>query len=713
MRAPINRRVRFGALVVVCGLLAAACGSPAELFGGDEAGPDVTIGSEAISRAGGAGSDVDAGTDRGTGADSDSDSDGAGLVSPIIDATFEPGTCPFQEIPGHEPRCGIVTVPMDWETGFAGGSGRIDLAVAVFESTADDPAADPVVYLEGGPGSHALDSAEFLIDDLIDPLLARGDVVLFDQRGAGFSTPRLECVEVTEVGRSLEDEPEVDRDDAFDRFQQALARCRDRLIGEGIDLGAYNSINNAHDVEAIRLALGYEQWNLFGISYGTKLGLEVMRRHGDGVRSVVLDSVYPPQVDSVLENSDTFVNSYRRVVAACDAESACRAQGDLEQRIRDVVARYEAEPVRVGVVDWITGEEDEVYADGDTIVGVITGALYSPSQFTDLPELVTELEAGGTEALGEFLSQDRTAERFFSDGMFYAIACQEEVSFADPADVAERLPADPFGLTDDFELASNIGSRAFATCGAFENGQAPPVSNTAVTSDLPTLLMAGEFDPITPVSWAALAAETLSSSWLVVDPSASHGVATEPCGMTVVLRFLETPSISPDGRCLADDELVFLGSPSEPAVISETAYAIGDSGYEIITVRPEDWSVGSLDGDQYRRASFLDPTEMYQLAGNESLGEVLLEFIESSRGVEFGDPADFDNRIGSLEVGELSRTWSRRSASTERATVEWFETEIEGFLVFVILVASPDEYEDLVAGVLVPALETIDITRSL
>ena len=346
---------------------------------------------------------------------------------------FSSGPCQFDMPTDLEARCGTVTVPADWAT----GDGSIELPIAIFLSTAANPAPDPVIYLEGGPGSHTLETLIYSAEDIIEPLVDRGDVIFFDQRGAGLSSPQLVCDEVEETTRRLEDDPSISDAQAESESHDALARCRQRLLDTGVDLTDYNSINNAHDVEAIRRALDYDQWNLYGISYGTKLGLEVLRQHPEAVRTAVLDSVYPPQVDSVRDNPKTFVDSYEAVVAACAREAACAAQGDLALRINQVVAGLDAEPIQVEVQDWIGGITDEVFVTGETVVGVVVGALYSPYRFTDIPEMISELEVGRTDALETYLSQDRSTERFFSDGMFYAIACHEEISFADEDEVAE------------------------------------------------------------------------------------------------------------------------------------------------------------------------------------------------------------------------------------------------------------------------------------
>ncbi|MDH4278731.1 MAG: alpha/beta hydrolase, partial [Acidimicrobiia bacterium] len=332
--------------------------------------------------------------------------------------TFDDGSCPSNFPLELEPRCGTVDVPSDWAT----GEGTVGLAVAVFPSTATDPAADPVVYLEGGPGGHALETLVFSADTLLRPLLERSDVIVFDQRGAGLSTPGLTCPEVTEATREAEDTPILDNAEGERLYLDALGACRDRLVSSGVDLADFNSFNNAHDTDAIRRALGYEQWNLFGVSYGTKLGLESMRQHPDGIRAVVLDSVYPPEVDSVAENPHTFIASYERVVEACKAEPACAAQGDLADRLAELATALQANPVEVEVTDHVSGVVDDVYLTGDALVGIVSQALYSPTWFTDLPELASDLEAGRTGVAAQFLSQQRTLERYVSEGMFWAFS---------------------------------------------------------------------------------------------------------------------------------------------------------------------------------------------------------------------------------------------------------------------------------------------------
>jgi len=380
-----------------------------------------------------------------------------------------------------------------------------------------------------------------------------------------------------------------------------------------------------------------------------------------------------------------------------------------------LVAELDATPIQVEIRDWIGGTSDEVHVTGESLVGIITGALYSPARFTDIPELIAELETGRTDALVMFLSQDRSTERFFTDGMFYAFACHEEISFSDEATVAAALPPDPFGQTDRFDLATNTGTSAFRTCEAFENGQAPAASNQAVRTDLPVLLMAGRYDPVTPVAWAEVAAQTLANAQLVVAEHHAHGVSPGECGMSVVRQFLDAPGAAPDSTCFAAETLSFRRQNDPSVDVSPVSFEIELLGVSIDTVQPDGWLTGTLSGDQYRQQSFLDQTQLFQLAGENLLLDALSGAFLEEFGIRLGPATPLASAgsvgatVGSTPVSELNRPWDYRSGRSDRFAVEWFETEINGLPTVVVLAAPIDEVDVLLDDVVVPALQAIEV----
>jgi pimeloyl-ACP methyl ester carboxylesterase len=286
-----------------------------------------------------------------------------------ITPTVEWDTCPFPvppgEVEGMTIECGYLIVPQDRANP---GEITIELAFAILRSAHALP--DPLLYLEGGPGGSALAGLEDWVDS---PYRDQRDIVLLDQRGTGFSWPRLTC-----------DNTSSDSDDEI----EALKMCRARLEQDyGVDLSDYNSADSAADVADLRVALGYEAWNLYGISYGTRLALTVMRDHPQGLRSVVLDSVYPPVVDAYEEDILRTHRVFQVLFAGCAADAACdSAYPDLENRFYRLVDQWNAQPVYI--------EDLEADVNGDDVVMFVFDMLYDTAAIPYLPMAIDGLDRG-------------------------------------------------------------------------------------------------------------------------------------------------------------------------------------------------------------------------------------------------------------------------------------------------------------------------------
>ncbi len=251
----------------------------------------------------------------------------------------------MSEIVGETILCGTVTVPEDHDAPENGQS--VELAFAILRSETTYPAPDPLVYLHGGPGIGNLNSGLSFMADAFAPFRANRDVIIFDQRAAGISSGSVVCYEqiaqnvsqvITEETGALEADPEGNP-----VVSQFLKDCLSEIEAAGTDLSKYNTRQNALDVPMILTALGYEEWNLYGISYGTKLTLEVLRSAPEGVRSVVIDGVAPPWVRLYDTLTLPLAESMQRLVEDCAAETACdTAYPDLGEVLRDVIARSTA-----------------------------------------------------------------------------------------------------------------------------------------------------------------------------------------------------------------------------------------------------------------------------------------------------------------------------------------------------------------------------------
>ena len=264
--------------------------------------------------------------------------------SPVVQA---PCNTPLgmNEVEGETVICGTVSVPENYDDP---DGNRIPLSFAVLKAVGDSPASDPIVFLHGGPGSGELLSLTQFTEDFAT-LRQNRDVVVFDQRGAGFSNEPVNC-DIALIKREEEINDAVAQASPEDadkvKQEKILEICAEAALERGIDLAQYNTINNAQDVQNLVAALGYEEFNLYGHSYGTKLALETMRQQPTGLRSVILDSAVPPHVKFYSHPNEAAVEAAQALFAACAADNACSAAyPDLESRFNQLMAQLEDAPI--------------------------------------------------------------------------------------------------------------------------------------------------------------------------------------------------------------------------------------------------------------------------------------------------------------------------------------------------------------------------------
>lgn len=343
-----------------------------------------------------------------------------GVVSDVtgIDLTgivATPGDCAFISVAGEplvtedlgEVECGTVEVPENW----ANPGGRtLTISYAILKSLSETPEADPVVYLEGGPGGSALAGISMMAD-IFQVQRENRDIVLFDQRGTQFSSP-LVCSAFTiddalssfaspeaegEEPELVPEEPELtDLSPSSDtegmmaaaraEVGDSTARCVRELLGKGVDLRQYNSIANANDTVALVNALGYETYNLYGISYGTRLALVLMRDHPEGIRSVVLDSTFPPEIRGFELYPKEAEEVVLQVFADCRIDPSCNAAyPNLKERFIALIDALQAQPIET--------------ADGRTVsaldvVEVMRNIAFATETAAYIPRMIAELEQG-------------------------------------------------------------------------------------------------------------------------------------------------------------------------------------------------------------------------------------------------------------------------------------------------------------------------------
>ena len=471
----------------------------------------------------------------------------------------------FIRIRGAHVDCGYVTVLEDRAKpdGYV-----IKLAVVRLRGSAPSPRPDPVIYLAGGPGEGALHKAAdvfggqaFIADTRF--IWEERDLILLDQRGIGHSEPRLECPVYNRRRTGL---PALGLDpDQVQREVDALLACKRSLSEQGIDVSAYTPQAIAADVADLATAMGYQTYNLYGSSFGTLPALIVMRDYPDHVRSVVLDGVWPPQVSAAEARHANAASALAALFRRCEADPECsRRYPDLQREFWQVVGRYTARPTTTTEHDSASSEWYEVEVDGHFMVRRMEESLRSNSWNPYLPFLVHRIAGGDYEVADAFIRpMSGWGSRFDNSAAWAALLCHAEGGFDDRTGVLADRAAHPRIADPE---AADLTS---ALCAAWHDPATEPVDRTPVASSIPTLLLSGEFDPITPPRWADLAAGTLTRSHSHVVPMGGHGVGIDTqCGRALVGTFLNAPGADPAPDCSSFGfRTIYLNRPTPPSFL--------------------------------------------------------------------------------------------------------------------------------------------------
>jgi pimeloyl-ACP methyl ester carboxylesterase len=425
--------------------------------------------------------------------------------------------CPYDE-PGV--RCAYLDVPAKRADP---ASATLSLFITIIQAERGSNARAPVVALAGGPGG-----TEGGAGWPGHPLREHHDIVLIDQRGAGLSEPSLHCGELTGLsfaGESIDDP--VRRD----VYRDAARACRNRFLERGVDLSVFNTEESAADVDDLRRALGVEQLNLYAGSYGTRLTLEVMRSFPRGVRSATLVGTSPQSIDRLANLAPNADAAIRAVFAACDRDPDC-PEPEMQAAFEARMTELDENPRELLLDDGRIH-----YLNAANVGAHLFSLLYRSDEIVNVPhEALTFAAPTDSNAMTGDVPD-------LAHGLFLSILCREEYPFTD----RERAAEAPFYLRGlRWDLSNEV-----AECEAWDVPAAPAAFKEPVRSDVPTLLLVGRFDPITPPRYTRLAAKTLSRSQVVELPGAGHDTqGYTPCVQEMVIAFADDPSEPVDTSCV-------------------------------------------------------------------------------------------------------------------------------------------------------------------
>jgi pimeloyl-ACP methyl ester carboxylesterase len=476
--------------------------------------------------------------------------------------------CPDGVFPADaDVDCGFVRVP---ENRAHPERGRIKVAAAVVHTSSEHPSPDPIVFLDGGPSFGAM--SPFALDFYFAgaDFAADRDIILVDTRGTGFSTPRLGCPELDRArvesfyaGRFINGR-------ALPIFQRALQRCRDRLTMAGVDVAAYNTAESAADLEALRTALGVRRWNLVAISADGVLGLTYMRMFPAGVRSAIIDSGISTQMLWGLDYDRGLVEELERIFAGCRANAACNATyPGIRHAFYALVERLNARPKTIAFPDFrpepVRLRLDGAAAYADALFSIFPGDRDFPETIHSLLDRIWrethgELVAIHRDDIGTGPVTNEHVDNFFAQGKSLSYLCHDQIAFVTRGDMqraARDLP--PFApryLARGYDMADGF-SYPFspAGCDVWDVGRAKRVQFKPVSSDIPTLVLAGEYDTGVPPYVVRQIPPTLAQATYVEIPAsghlqlASYNVGSD-CARAIADDFLDRPWRTPDQSCV-------------------------------------------------------------------------------------------------------------------------------------------------------------------
>jgi pimeloyl-ACP methyl ester carboxylesterase len=460
--------------------------------------------------------------------------------------------CSFKPPRGDRVECFALVVLENREQP-EGREVRLKVAVLKAKRTAS---AEPMFYLSGGPGDAPLVASNSGADALAEgdwwnetaAIRRRRDVVILSQRGAGGSTPNLDCFD------PRTSDPAKARRRAITEQQERdiLVRCRAGFDKRRIDLSMYTTPALADDVADLARAMSLPRINIYGVSYGTRWALEVMRRHPDLVRAVVLDGVYPPQVNGEQSEPEIIRRAFEQLYAECAAESVCRERHpSLRSMVEGAIESAERKPVNLTLQ--LDDGAQTVRLDGAKFLMVLLHMMRE-GEAALIPEAVAASQRGDRRLLkmfGEDLEGsdggllEQNAQQF--DGLYNSIECRETWATVDRA---ARLRS--IEINGVYGLNSRT-SKSPTFCPLWRVPGAPASERQPVQSAVPTLLLSGTFDWLTPPAWGNEATRHLSAARHVVFRAQGHGVVVQdPCAARLRDSFVEDPDPKRALPCRSD-----------------------------------------------------------------------------------------------------------------------------------------------------------------
>ena len=418
---------------------------------------------------------------------------------------------------------GKLSVFENWDT----KAGRkIDLNIVIIPGIHSGDSSTPIFFIEGGPGAAATNNAPLFASDIF-PYRQDHDIVLIDARGTGKSHP-LNCASL-QIKNDLQDQ-------LAEMYPvSAVQSCYDSL-SKIADLQQYTTTNVVRDLEAVRQWLGYKKINLFGLSYGTRVALVYMKMFPSSIESCILWSPIAAYGKIPLYFATFAQTSIEKVFADCRSDSSCHlAYPALEDEFRHLMEKGRLLGFNVRHPNSF-GHNENINISWNAFQTKLRYLLYSPSGMREIPYVVHEGYLGNFSPFIELYPKSADTSYFIAEGMYLCVTCAEDVPFITNNEIDSQ--------TKETFMGSYRIDQQKRACYHWIRGKIPADFFDPTKSDIPTLIISGSKDPVTPPSVAKEIASHLSRATLVIIPEMSHtfdGLSHTECFDNICLSFLKNP----------------------------------------------------------------------------------------------------------------------------------------------------------------------------
>jgi pimeloyl-ACP methyl ester carboxylesterase len=432
-------------------------------------------------------------------------------------------------LPAAFARCAELAVPLDYA---APDGVTLSLFFARVPALAANPKPDPIVLINGGPGGSAVD-LYLQNQSAFEPLRRERDILLLDQRGTGRSLAGLDCElpEDFELVTARQDEIRAAVDACIAEFPH--------------DPRFFTTSVAVRDLEALRGTLGIEQWNVYGVSYGTRVAQHYLRRHEDRVRTLILDGVVPAALALGPDIAADAERALTAIFARCAADPACRERfGALGEQFAELRRRFDGAEIEVFVDDPVTGDLMSILLDESHLQGVVRFMSYNDATVALLPLVIDAAHQGNYAPLAAQAElQIEAVAESIGFAMHNSVVCTEDAPF---------FPAEPVAGGAVPYLGTVVVDSLSAICESWPAGVIDEDLKAPVRSDRPVLLLSGEHDPVTPPAHAERVMEAgLSHARHIVGRAQGHGLASVGCVPRLMREFVESADPGrPDTACL-------------------------------------------------------------------------------------------------------------------------------------------------------------------